>query len=221
MSNTDAPQWRVIIPANADIAGHQDDDVIGTETFGTDADVVTFTARQIDRTMMTLRDIAGTSGPPWISYEETGVFDDAAEALSLVRPRIDKAYDSDEYDGLLLLADALDKAVLRRSVLLYDFGVDPLVTYPTPIHPTGDRNVLIIGTDDVDVIFDTPGALWNLTHTMGGRFDMAVIRDRMDAGFRSTPAGVMLRTRMELLAETIMGYGLWCVVNGGTPTTAA
>lgn len=221
MGDIDIPQWRVIIPVGDDMAGYQDDDdIIGTEAFGKDAHVVAFTAKQIDRTMMTLRDIAETSGPPWISYEETGVFDDAAAALSLVRPRIDEAYDSDEHDGLALLADALNTAVLRQSSLLYDFGAAPRITYPTPIHPTGDRNVLVIGTDDVDDIFDIPGALWNLTHAMIGGYDMVVIRDRMDMEFRSTPAGMMLRSRMELLATTVMSYGLWCVVNGGIPTTA-
>ncbi|MBW3088130.1 hypothetical protein KIH77_05220 [Bifidobacterium sp. 82T24] len=204
MNNANMPQWRVMIPADAD--GH--------------AHAIAFTARQIDRTMLTLRDIAKTSGPPWISYEETGMFDDAAAALSLVQPRIGKEYDSDEHDGLVLLAGALNEAVLRHSSLLYDFGVNPLVTYPTPIHPTGDRNVLVINTDDVDDILDIPGALWNLTHTMTDHYDMAVIRDRMDVEFRSTPAGMMLRDRMELLAQTIMSYGLWCVVNGGTPITA-
>ncbi|KAB7790731.1 hypothetical protein [Bifidobacterium leontopitheci] len=218
MNSSDRAQWRVII--GADASGRQGGKADGADTVGGNARVVTFTARQIDRTMLTLHDIAKTSGPPWMSYEETGAFDDPAAALSLVRPRIGKAVDSDEHDGLVLLADALDEAVRRHASLRFDFGADPLVVYPLPIHPTGDRNVLVISTDDVDVILDTPGALWNLTHTLIRRYDMAVIRDRMDAGFRSTVSGEMLRARMELLAATIMNYGLWCVVNGGTPLTA-
>ncbi|MBW3079871.1 hypothetical protein [Bifidobacterium saguinibicoloris] len=219
MSNADRPRWQVAIPTGIAATEHQTDEGDGTGVLGGDARVIAFTAKQIDRTMITLHDIAKTSGPPWISCEETGMIADPAAALSLVRPRIGEAFDSDERDGLSLLADALDDAVRRRVSLLFDFGAEPIITRQTPIHPTGDRSVLIIGTDDVDGIFDTPGALWNLTHVLIHRYDMVMVRDRMDAGFRATPSGEMLRARMEMLAETIMGYGLWCVVNGGIPLT--
>ncbi|MBT1175380.1 hypothetical protein JS530_07705 [Bifidobacterium sp. LC6] len=107
MSNDDIPQWRVMIPTDANASGRQSDNGNGAETLDELYHVVSFTAKQIDRTMITLHDIAMTSGPLWISYEETGAFNDAAVALSLVQSRIDKAYDSDEHDGLGLLAKTI------------------------------------------------------------------------------------------------------------------